>query len=317
MAFCRQGFNLIPPLLRYIAGTINIGIALSTVSGNTLILFIMFSTRTLHTRSNLILGSLAMTDLLTGILTGPMTITQLFSEKARQNCEFINLRRKFGAYVTVASFSLIGLISYDRYVHLSKMGHYSKHMSLRKVIYLLIVCLVLPVIIPLLQSIKDSTGIAYNFIVSLYLLINFGVIVVSYISIRKIVKTTERRLSRHYSDIQSSRATRKRLHSAKTILLLIFCIGLTSLPIALFFGLLALQRITSKQMLSLMNMEIAYTITLTLLRLNSSINLIIYYLKIPEFKARIKTWLPKVRAQMSAANETNVNVETLPEQTKV
>ena len=315
MAFCRLGFNLIPPLLRYITGTINIGIAFSSVFGNTLMLFIVFSTRSLHTQSNFILGSLAMTDLLTGLLTEPMAITQIFSEDARQNCEFVSLRRKFGAYLTIASFSLISLVSYDRYVHLSKTSHYFKHMSLRKVFFLLILCWVLPVIMPVLQSVKVIPGIVYNVIVFSYLLMSFGVVFVSYISIRKIVKITEHRMSRHCSDIQTSRTTGKRLRSAKTILLLVFCFGLTSLPIALFFGILALQRITSKQMLSLIQSETAFAITLTLSRLNSGINPIIYYLKIPEFKARLKTWLHKIRAQLSAVRETNSDVETLPEPT--
>ena len=307
MVICPLGFLLISPLLRYIIGVIHVAIGFSSIFGNTLILCVIYKTQTLRTCSNLILGSLAMTDLLNGLLTEPMSFLPLFSKMVRGNCEFNSLRRNISSYLGVVTSTLIGLISYDRFVHLSKMNDYSNYMSLRKVIFLIILCWILPVAMPMIQLIKDGTGTVYSFTVSTYLLLNFGVVMISYVSIMKKIKASKSRLLQHSSDAQRSRATRKLVRSAKTILLLVVCFGLTTLPIAIYFGISFFQRMTLIHLMTKVESEITYTITMTFAQLNSGINPIIYYVKIPEFKAQIKRWLPGSQIQPSTSKEKDQN----------
>ena len=105
MALCRLGFGYISSALRYIFGIIHMGMGIACLTGNLFVLIIILATPRLRTRSYLIMGSLAMTDLLTAMITEPLITSQLLSEMVRNNCQLNNIRRSVAAYLTIASFT--------------------------------------------------------------------------------------------------------------------------------------------------------------------------------------------------------------------
>ena len=263
MAFCPLAFMFVPPSLRYILGTINVGLGIWSGFGNLLTLIALSSTDKLRTRSNLFLGSFAMTNLLNGFLVEPLLVASLISEQMQQNCEFTSVRRSITLFLGIAKSASVALISYDRYVHLSKMNNYEQHMSVRKVISLIILSWVIPFIGVILQAV-DTTS--YNAFASVYLFLNLAVVLISYGSIWKVIIATKRRLHLEASDVVRERATHKQLRTAKMILLIVFLFGLSSLLLAIFFSVTAINRMISKRILTLTQVESAYAIIVTIVQ---------------------------------------------------
>ena len=93
IAFCPLGFMFSPPSLKYILGTINVGLGIWSGFSNFLAMIALSSADTLRTRSNLFLGSLAMTNLLNGFLVEPLLVASFLSEQMQQNFKFASVRR--------------------------------------------------------------------------------------------------------------------------------------------------------------------------------------------------------------------------------
>ena len=126
-------------------------------------------------------------------------------------------------------------------------------------------------------------------VITLYIVMNFNVVVVSYIAIVKIANNRQRRLS-HSLTSQQVASMRVHLRSARAVAVLILCFGFTTIPIALYFGVAVLQVSFPKQFAGMSSQldSVLYLVTVTLAVANSMLNPIIYYQKIPEIKEGIQ-----------------------------
>ena len=143
------------------------------------------------------------------------------------------------------------------------------------VISLLILCWV-PLFIMVIIQVVDTSGTIYNIFITAYFFLNLSVVSISYGSIWKVIKTTKRRLLLEASDVIRERATRKQLRTAKMMLLIVFLFGLNSLFLVIFFIMTAVDRMISKQILTLMQTESAYAIVVTFSYFTSAVHPIIY-----------------------------------------
>ncbi len=146
------GANLDVPIgLRIVLGTTNSVLGLLALVGNVLMFVIIYKNPRLQTRSSACLLSLAMTDFLVGLIIAPMHVLQFFMLKFRNNCTFNTVRRFLSTFLLCSSIMSIALISYDRYIHLSKTFKYPDYMTKKKVVLLIIFCWVLPAALPFLR----------------------------------------------------------------------------------------------------------------------------------------------------------------------
>ena len=108
------GFNAV------VASFLNIGL---------LILFLRKPS--LRNKSDLLLLSLIIGDVMVGVFMPPITLKQILTENY-QNC-FVN---KLGALASVSGVAIV-VITYDRYVHIWKGLRYYKYMTMKRFCFLI------------------------------------------------------------------------------------------------------------------------------------------------------------------------------------
>lgn len=105
--------------------------------GNLFVLIILFFTG-FHSQSNRFFASLAVSDFLTGLILSPVTTYQLLNTSGRLSCLMDEIR--FYATVVLGGSSTLSLavITYDRYILLTKFNNYDKYMTKLKTTILLL-----------------------------------------------------------------------------------------------------------------------------------------------------------------------------------
>jgi len=92
-------------------------IAFMTIIGNGIFLITLFAKRCLHTPSNMLLGALAFSDLLVGIVAQPLWICELsFTVSGKKPNLFIYINFLVIWGFILFSFLFIDLVSVDRYI---------------------------------------------------------------------------------------------------------------------------------------------------------------------------------------------------------
>ncbi|XP_065069534.1 rhodopsin, GQ-coupled-like [Rhopilema esculentum] len=292
--------NSVEPLTeptRIILSFFNTAIALLATLGNVSVCYVFLSNRSLRTRSNCYLISMAITDLLVGTVLEPLFIAQFASKDLAQNCNLNATRRFTTAVLTGATMGTIALISYDRFVHLSKTVHYNNYMGKTKVAVLIGITWVLPIVSTFLRYIGDKE-IVYSASIFVYALIMVAVTVVSYISIFKIVRKTRNQIRKEVSsDVTEQRQTGRLQRKSNTdgkvlkmVSIVVACFFIFIFPISIFHfiaassKLLAKKDVASNQDQPDNQMVLLYSIAMTISMANSIVNPCIYYFRLPEFR---------------------------------
>ena len=286
MKACDKSFAYLSDEWRAVFGLINTVIALVAFSGNLVAFMVIINTKCFRNLSTCFLSSLIMTDFLVGILVAPMHVAQLVSEAIRNNCTLNNTRRYLSTLLVGASISSIAVISYDRYLHLTRSQNYSQFMSKRKVAALITVGWAVPAAVPMLSVIgkKDWINSAVSFV---YVFTCFVVIVACYTCIMKTVKKKVKEMAQNQVQCQiNQRRVNYDIRAAKVVMLIIVCFIITISPSATYFCVDAIKRFLPNGIPGLKETpgEFYYTIILALAMANSGINPLIYYLRNPRFK---------------------------------
>lgn len=317
---CKQSLTNLSDSFRMIFGCINIIICLLSMFGNILIFIVIYRNTGLRTRSNCCLVSLAMTDFLVGIALEPLFIIQMFSSSLAENCTLNSVRRFLTALLTGASMGTIALISYDRFMHLSKTVNYSKYMTKLKVIILIALCWLLPLTNTFFKYIgKDE--FVYSISIFIYATLMAVIIAVSYVKIMRIIKQKKRQLSKtrdkvtvkatHRSKEQRTLSTHER--AAKAIAIIVAFFALSVAPISCYHGMSAIkkQKPSKNEVNNLY--VIFYSVAMTISMANSIINPFIYYYRVPGFSETAKKVVQFSKTSDISAersNETKDRVDT-------
>ena len=293
MTACYKSFSYLSDEWRAVLGIVNTAVAFIAFLGNLVAMMIIFRTKYFRNLSACFLGSLVMTDFLVGILLAPMHVAQLVSEPLRNDCTLNNARRYPSTLLIGASVSSVALISYDRYLHLTRTQNYRQFMNKRKVTILITVGWVLPIGVPMLKVIA-VTAVIYNGIAFAYVCICFVVIVACYACIIKTVRKKEKELiERQAQDqVQQHRITNE-IRAAKIIATIIVCYVMTFFPSCTYFCVVAIEAFLPNGMPGLKetSTEVYYAVVLTLAMANSGMNPFIYYFRNPKFKESLaKSW---------------------------
>lgn len=125
----------------------------------------------------------------------------------------------FGAFLCGASFNFLTIISYDRYLHLSKLKNYNKYMRSRKSKALVSVALVYPVLVGCLIFHEDMARV-FPYIVGVSSLVPTSTTSFWYYKLWKIVKNNRKTISTR------NRRIDKQWRVAKAMgLIVLFCVA--------------------------------------------------------------------------------------------
>ena len=320
MSACPQSLD-IPTILAYILAAVNIVLGLASSIGNFIVFFIIFKSKNLHTRSNFCLMSLATTDLLVGLVSEPLHIMQLFSAEYRSNCQINSVRRFLAALFLGASIGSIAVVSYDRYMHLSKTLNYRQHMPKKKIACLLTIAWMVPLAIIFTRYISEFV---YEVILIIYICTIIAIMVTCYLFIIRIVKNGENSLRtaiktpKRPSDDEnskqktSSREMKSHIKAARAIMFIIGALFVTFAPILTYFAIAAISSLLKLSIFtSTTSRDIGYACSMTIAMANSAMNPVIYYLRIPEFRVSFKRYVRFLCPVFARRAQNQVGCETV------
>ena len=285
MAKCLYNLD-VSESLRYVLGVINIIQGLASTLGNALIFIVVIRNRRLRTRSNAYLLSLATGDFLVGILLEPMFVAQFFSYEHRQNCTFNMIRRYLSTLLMASAVTSIALVSYDRWMHLTKTNRYNDFMPKKKVVILISSAWLIPAFIPMARLASEAV---YSAMIIAYSLTVFALMLTCYVVIVKVVRSQGIAFRRRNEETNFTKAATNHIRAAKAIATVILCLLATLSPIFIYHGVTALSAVSPGLVkISDDTKEICYAVLMTIGLANSGINPVIYYFRIPEFRASMK-----------------------------
>ena len=169
--------------------------AIGAVIGNALVLLIFIKFARLRTPSNLLIGSLCVSDILTGLIVIPLSAVRRIGESYdRHNCN-VRLVCAFFAFLCLAtSVVTVGEISIDRLYAIAMPFRYQRRANnVRYALLISISWLVLSLfaLLPFLRVIKTTT-----FFIGLFTLMGISIVafLASYAKISRIVQSHHRKL---------------------------------------------------------------------------------------------------------------------------
>ena len=264
----------------YVMGGLSIFNAVTASVENTAALFVLFWYKNLHTLSNRLLTSLAISDLLAGLTIAPIQAAQLLNSRLNNNCGLNEIRRYLCTLLIGASALSIGAISYDRYLHMSKLNNYNMHMNSRKIAVLFFLAWFIPALIPFLRYLDKSEN-SYGIVVIVILVNILATIVGCYLMI--IIALRRNSLS---TSAVSEASLRRQMQATKTVIIIITCYIVMILPICVYLIInMVLHDIHPTDLTAI------YLVVMTIGTLNSSLNPVIYYFRNPYFRSNTKKLL--------------------------
>ena len=275
---------------------LNTCLSITAFLGNTLILVALRKELSLHPPSKLLLRSLAITDLLVGIIVEPLYVAYLMSVKSKRwdICYNVNVALFIASHI-LCSVSLLVLtaISVDRLLALWLGLRYRQVVTLRRVYITVIVMSVLSIVV--------TTSFIWNeLLFSLLLFINLSfcltIIIFSYMKIfftlrhYQIQVTVAQEQPRQAIPLNIARY-RKAVYSALWVQVTLF---ICYLPFGITQALTDLKSVKVSS-----SFYLAKTFSFTFVFLNSSLNPFLYCWKIKEVRQAVKHTIRQIHCSLT------------------
>lgn len=285
---CVPSLNLLKSPVTNLFGITFSVVSIVTVTANLIVLVILRACLEKN-RSNKILTSLVVADILTGMFVAPLFSWQLQDEKARYDCEIDIIRSNLTFVLIGCSYCTLALTAYDRYMLLTKLSNYSLYMPRRKVVFLITFSWSFPTALPLLRYAGKFQCLLMTSAVYIGLFLS---LIVGYVQILRILREKERHLNTYkcnpvfvISSRGQSRGKRINKHViklARSITILIGCHFVCGITVVTWAIIYVINTVTP--FMTAYNMQILYVTAMLMLTINSSLNPFIYFVKNPEFR---------------------------------
>ena len=275
---------------------LNTFLSITAFLGNTLILVALHKESSLHPPSKLLLRSLAITDLLVGIIVEPLYVVYLMSVKSKRwdICYNVNVALFIASHI-LCSVSLLVLtaISVDRLLALWLGLRYRQVVTLRSVYITVIVMWVLPIV--------ATTSYIWNpqlLLLLLYIHLSFclSIIIFSYMKIffmlrhYQIQVTVAQEQPRQAIPLNIVRY-RKAVYSALWVQVTLF---ICYLPFIITEALTDLKSVKLSSSVYLVK-----TFSFTFVFLNSALNPFLYCWKIKEVRQAVKHTIRQIHCSLT------------------
>ena len=275
---------------------LNTFLSITAFLGNTLILVALHKESSLHPPSKLLLRSLAITDLLVGIIVEPLYVVYLMSVRSKRwdICYNVNVALFIASHILCSvSLLILTAISVDRLLALWLGLRYRQVVTLR--------CVYITVIVMSFLSIVVTTSFIWNeLLFSLLLFINLSfcltIIIFSYIKIfftlrhYQIQVTVAQEQPRQAIPLNIARY-RKAVYSALWVQVTLF---ICYLPFGITQALTDLKSVKVSS-----SFYLAKTFSFTFVFLNSSLNPFLYCWKIKEVRQAVKHTIRQIHCSLT------------------
>ena len=166
------------------------------IFSNGLMLYILSSKSALHSPSNLLLGSLCVTDFIVGLVVQPLNIvSRLFEVHSIHLCTVKLIYAYFAFLCSGASFLNIALISIDRWYAVCHPFQYEKSVTTKKYAVLISIMWLCWSTMTLLPFINVMDAKHYNILLTVSAVFAAIIIIICYCCIYKVIKHHNRVIS--------------------------------------------------------------------------------------------------------------------------
>ena len=275
-----------------VLSVLNAFLSITAFLGNTLILVALHKESSLHPPTKLLLRSLAITDLLVGIIVEPLNVAYLMSVRSKRwdICYDVYVALLLASYILCAvSLLVLTAISVDRLLALWLGLRYRQVVTLRRAYIAVIVMWVLPIV--------ATTSYVWNpqlllFLLYIHLSLCLSIIIFSYMKIffmlrhYQIQVTVAQEQPRQAIPLNIARY-RKAVYSALWVQFTLF---ICYLPFGITQALTDLKRVRFSS-----SVYLAKTFSFTFVFLNSALNPLLYCWKIKEVRQAVREVIPLTR----------------------
>ena len=285
--------NYHPKIIVIINCVLNVPLMIISVTGNSLVLTAILKTPSLHSPSIMFLGSLAVSDLLVGLVAQPIYV-------AYELTRFSFLYQPMTTMAVTAagvSLSTMTAISVDRLLALHYHMRYPDVMTLHRAMYTIVGLWLLNFLVSLLAFWKVA---AYYFAIAMSIPIYLLVSSVSYIKIYKVVRLHQLQIvaQQHAMESLNLNNDNNVLQSAKSAKnTFIYYIAMILCYSPLFIAMTILFFIPNYW-------TVAWNLTDTAAFMNSSINPFLYCWRLHE----LRTAIVKIARKLLCKTETGENL---------
>ena len=155
--------DLTPPTTT-IYGVLFIIGSVFTVIANTMVLVILWMPRN-RSRSNKILTSLAVSDLLVGLVVFPINAYQVMAPGGLTDCPVDYTRVYFAVFLEGSSVLTLAVVSFDRYLLMTKYNKYQTRVVKRLTVALIAAAWLIPAAAPALRWVGRVPYLVFIFVI--------------------------------------------------------------------------------------------------------------------------------------------------------
>lgn len=148
-----------------------------------------------RTKSNYILTSLVIADLLTGVMLFPVNAYQVIRNGAVLNCMLDIIRAYMAVFLAGASALTLAIVAFDRYILLTRYSRYNQIVSKKNINMLLLFSWVFPLLTPLVRFIHP---LVYLCLLILIFLGPLVALIIFYILLIRAIMKVQKTLASHY-----------------------------------------------------------------------------------------------------------------------
>ena len=267
--------------------------SLATCTGNFLIALAIGKTQDLHRPSFILLGCLATSDLLVGLICQPLFVAAKIAELKESFASFCTLKRlnALSTWTTAGvSFSLLAAVSVDRLLALTLHLRYNTIVTNARVLQTTAAIYAFFITINVIRFWATFTS---YFILTIVFCPTFLVITVSTLKIFQIVRRHHRQINDQTVPIRPLQSnTVNVLKCKKSALTVLYIYGIV---LVFYLPYVVVQIVDIFFIGSTRTIKIAYNYAATAVFINSFINPLVYCWRIREIKRAVKNILRRER----------------------
>lgn len=277
MECIRYYFSLLNETVTLTYAILYLFVGVTAVAGNAIALRILLKSD-MKTKSNKILKSLTIADLLVGFIACPVFVFQLMTRSYLHDCMFENIRNQVVLSLTSTSALNMVFIACDRYILMTRLTNYDKCMGDSKLNILITMAWVIP---PCIYSLRYINYTIYRMTFLACDVITVVMIIVSYLLVLHRTRQMQARLNQHRN---TSNVSSYQIQLSRNVTIIVTGFILCAIPA--FFTVLLGYIYEPKEIRSVY-LQHAFLFSFFTSSLNSCVNPLIYAWKFPRFKQHL------------------------------
>ena len=268
---------------------INFVSVLPTILLNALVIFVVANSHRLQTNANILLSSLAGTDLLTGLVVQPISVAVQI-KRIRSVGPFCIFEKLFALAYSVLSFASLSnlvLLSVERYIAVKYSLRYQDIVTKQRLMAVVLLVWGFTVVLTLQEiplavtdSVSASYMIAKDSLFTIMCLSYLAVILYNNCYIYSEAQRQKRRIQTEQVNYEEAKRMKKDKKAANTLAIILAVLTLTYLPMFIFILVTSLDDSIVKPR----GISIIWSWTSTLVMLGSLFNPVIYCWRIKKLR---------------------------------